>query len=107
VPEARGRDLLTALKLEGYAQAGSLLEEDAGLPSLELYLQDSEACQASDSRLSVTSYQLNSRGKATSRRVVQGMIAPAHKAELVRAIEKRPPPDQDPEEGQGSDTVPL
>ena len=82
----RGEELLSALRLEGLAQAGAMLQGDTELPSLEVHVQDCPGCDGGDSRLAVTGYSLNSKGKVTTRRVAEGMILPSQKAELLRAI---------------------
>jgi hypothetical protein len=82
-------ELLGALRLGSMAQTGHLLEGNTDLPSLEVHVQDCGDCPTADSRLSVTRYALNSKGKVTTRQVTAGMISPGQKEELMQALAQK------------------
>jgi hypothetical protein len=72
--------LLELLQRNELAELGLLLEKDAGLPSLELYLQRCEACGGSTATLTVRRAELGTRGYVAFLDVSKATLQPRDSA---------------------------
>jgi hypothetical protein len=76
-------DVLDLVKRREFAALGSMLEENAEVPSLELYLRGCEACNQGSSRLIVRRTSLSSKGLLEFTDVSKTVLPPAERVRLV------------------------
>ena len=81
---SKAQDLLNLIKQKDFAHLGSLLEEDANIPSLEVYIQSCDNCNSSNTWFSIRQAYLGQKGGVQFKNILRTMITPSQKGELLR-----------------------
>lgn len=82
--------LLDLLRQKDVAGLGQLIEKDAGLPSLELYLQRCEACGEGAATITVHRAELGARGAVVLSQVSKATLPPGYGARFLNQLRYEP-----------------